>query len=172
MRTEPLLPIMEIAIVIVALVAWFAFQTRPRRKPEPGFKFVYVNQDGSARELSPGEQSYLAEEFLGGDSGRPYIKSHYKSSDGWGSKSGFIARRKVPSGIVILPVHPNYDVLKEALGHDMLGSHRAAGDIIKKNPDGSITCTPNPHISGKARFELSRQYTLEEQRQREALAKI
>jgi len=166
-------PIMEITIVvIVALVAWFAFQARPRRKPEPGFKFVYVNQDGSVRELSPGEQAYLSEEFSGGDSGRPYIKSNYKSSDGWGSQSGFIERRQVPADIPILPVHPNYDALEKELGHDMLGSHRAAGDIIEKNADGSITCKPNPHISHEERFELSRQYQLEEQRRREALAKI
>ncbi len=163
---------MEITIIIVALVALFAFQMRPRRKHEPGFKFLYVNQDGSVRELSPDEQAYLSEQFSGGDGGRPYIKSNYQSSDGWGSQSGFIERRKVPAGIPILPVHPNYDVLEKELGNDMLGSHRAAGDIIEKNADGSITCTPNPHIPCEERFEISRQYQLAEQRRREALAKI
>ena len=155
-------------IVIVGLVWMFV----PRHGNEPGFKFVYVNQDGSARELSPGEQAYLSEQFSGGDSGRPYTKSNYKSSDGWGSQSGFIERRRVPSRITILPVHPNYDALEKELGHDMLGSHRAAGDIIETNADGSITCTPNPNISRKEGFELSRQYVLAEQRRREALAKI
>ncbi len=38
---------------------------RPRRGNEPGFKFVYVNQDGSVREVSPGEQGYLSQEFRG-----------------------------------------------------------------------------------------------------------
>ena len=155
-------------IVIVGLVWIFG----PRRGNEPGFKFVYVNQDGSVRELSPGEQAYLSEQFSGGDSGRPYIKSSYKSSDGWGSQSGFIVRRRVPSRITILPVHPNYDALEKELGNDMLGSHRAAGDIIETNVDGSITCKPNPNISRKERFEHSRQYVLAEQRRREALAKI
>lgn len=156
------------AIAIVGLVWMFV----PRRANEPRFNFVYVNQDGSVRELSPGEQAYLSEQFSGGDGGRPYIKSSYKSSDGWGSQSGFIECRRVPSRISILPVHPNCDALKKELEHDMLGSHRAAGDIIETNVDGSITCTPNPSISRKERFELSRQYVLAEQRRREALAKI
>lgn len=108
----------------------------------------------------------------GGDGGRPYIKSRYKCADGWGSQSGFIERRRVPSRITILPVHPDYDALEKEIGYDMLGSLRAAGDIIETNDDGSITCTPNPSISRKERFELSRQYVLAEQRRREALAKI
>jgi hypothetical protein len=157
-----------VGVVIVGVVWMFG----PRRRNEPGFKFVYVNHDGSVRDLSPGEQAYLSEQFSAGDSGRPYIKSRYKSADGWGSQSGFIERRRVPSRITILPVHPNYDVLEKELGHDMLGSLRAAGDIIETNDDGSITCTPDPSISRKERFERSRAHVLAEQRRREALAKI
>jgi hypothetical protein len=139
---------------------------------DSGFEFVYVNQDGSVRELSPAEQTYLSEEFSGGDSGRPYIKSSYKSRDGWGSMSGFIARRSVPARITILPVHPDYDAREKELGFDMLGSHRAAGDIIQTNADGSVSCTPNPNISHAERFELSRRWHLEDQRQREMLAVV
>jgi len=164
---DPLL-IATIAVIVIVGLVW---KFGPRRGKEPGFKFVYVNQDGSARELSPGEQAYLSEQFPGGDSSRPYIKSSYESHDGWGSQSGFIERRRVPSRITILPVHPNYDALEKELGFDMLGSNRAVGDIIETNFDGSITCTPNPNISRKKRFELSRNYMLEDQRRREALAK-
>lgn len=87
---------------------------------KPGFSFVYVNQDGSVRELSPAEQTYLSKEFSGGDSGRPYIKSSYKSRDGWGSLSGFIERSKVPARIEISPVHPDFDAQANELGFDML----------------------------------------------------
>ena len=155
------------AIVIVGL----AWKFGPRRGKEPGFKFVYVNQDGSARELSPGEQAYLSEQFPGGDSGRPYIKSSYESHDGWGSQSGFLERRRVPSRITILPVHPNYDALEKELGQDVLGSYRAAGDLIETNVDGSVTYTPKPNISHKKEFELLRDHVLADQRRREALAK-
>lgn len=163
---------MIVATIAVLLVGFLVWKYGPRRTPEPGFKFVYVNQDGSARELSPAEQAYLSEEFSGGDSGRPYIKSSYESHDGWGSQSGFIERRRVPRRIKILPVHPDYDTREKTLGFDWLDSHRAVGDIIQKNPDGSITCVPNPNLSTKERFEQSRKYAFEDQRRREALAKI
>ena len=161
--------IAAIAIIVIVVLVW---KFGPRRSNELGFKFVYVNQDGSVRELSPSEQTYLSEKFSGGDGGRPYIKSSYESSDGWGSQSGFIERRRVPSRIATLPVHPNYDALEKEIKHDFLGSHRAAGDIIEKNADGSTTCTPNPNISRKERFELSRKYMLADQHRRETLAKI
>ncbi len=163
---------MEIVLVAALLVGYLVSRVWPRKEQEPNSKFVYVNQDGSARELSPAEQGYLEEEFMGGDSGRPYIKSSYDSVDGWGSQSGFIDARKVPTDISILPVHPNYDVLEKELRDEWLASHRVAGDIIEENADGSITCTPNPDISREERFEIMRQHRLAEQRHREALARI
>jgi hypothetical protein len=80
-------------VIVIAVVAFLFWKWGPRRPQEPGFKFVYVNQDGSVRELSPEERGYLSEEFPGEDGGRPYIKWSYESRDGWGSKSGFIERR-------------------------------------------------------------------------------
>ncbi len=159
------------AVIIVLILGSLYWNYRPRRGHEAGIQFVYVNQDGSLREVSPGEQAYLSEEFSGGDSGRPYIKSVYESTDGWGSQSGFIERRCVPVRIRIFPVHPDYDQREKALGFDWLDSSRAVGDILQKNPDGSITCIPNPSLSTKERFELSRKYALEDQRRREALAR-
>jgi len=164
--------IMIIAAAIVVLILGSLFWNyRPRRGHEAGFKFVYANQDGSVREVSPGEKAYLSEEFSGGDSGRPYIKSAYESTDGWGSQSGFIERRQVPARIRILPVHADYDQREKVLGFDWLDSSRAVGDILQKNPDGSTTCIPNPSISTEERFELLRKYALEDQRRREALAR-
>jgi hypothetical protein len=72
------------------------------------FEFVYVNQDGTARELSLDERDYVSDRFHPGDSGRPYIKSSYRSRDGWGSLSGFLPRRKLPSSIGVMPVNPDY----------------------------------------------------------------
>jgi len=153
--------------VIIAILAW---RFRPRRGAEPGFRYVYVNQDGTARELSPDEQNYLSQEFSGGDGGRPYIKSSYGSRDGWGSKSGYIERRQVPSRIQILPVHPDYDTEVKKIAEGFVEIQRAADDTIVKNADGSITCTPNPSISRKRRFQLAREHQLEQQRRREQLA--
>lgn len=129
-----------------------------------------MNQDGSVRELSPAERAYLSQEFSGDDSGRPYIKSDHLKRDGWGSLSGFIERRKVPAQIRVLPVHPDYDAKAEELGFDQLDSHRAAGDIIETNADGSVSCTPNPRLSHAERVERMREWELGFQRERERLA--
>lgn len=139
---------------------------------EPGFPFVYVNQDGTVRELSPAEREYLSTEFDPTDGGRPYVKGTYESRDGWGSVSGYLARAAVPSGVVVAPVHPDYDARVKELREDWLDADRAAGDVIVNNPDGTITVSPNPSISREARFERIRRHTLEAQRRREELAKV
>lgn len=163
---------MIIAAISFVFVIFLVWKLRPRRAAETGFKFVYVNLDGSARELSPAEQAYLSEEFSGGDGGRPYIKISYESRDGWGALSGYIERRRVPSRIKISPVHPGYDDAVKAIAEDFVDMQRAAGDIIVKNPDGSITCTPNPDLSHAERFARARKHQLEQQLRREELAKV
>ena len=52
----------------------------PNTDPYP---YVYVNADGSARELHESERRYLETEFKGGDGAAPYIKSSYEERDGW-----------------------------------------------------------------------------------------
>jgi hypothetical protein len=160
------------ASIIVLVVAVLIWRFHSRRPVEPVFEFVYVNQDGSVRELSPAEQPYLSEEISGGDSVRPYIKRSYKSRDGWGSLSGFIGRRKVPARIRISPVHPDFDAREKEPCFDMLDSHRAAGDVIETRADGSVACIPNPQVSIKERFKLIRGWHLAHQREREKLAMV
>src|ERR1039457_2200578 len=121
------------AIIIISIILFLVWKCGPRRRREEGFKFVYVNQDGTVRELSPEEVAYLSQNFSGGDGGRPYIKSSYESTDGWGSQSGFIQRNRVPSKIEVRPVHPDYDSAEKELEEVYLGSHRASGDIIVEN---------------------------------------
>jgi hypothetical protein len=161
-----------IGSALAVAVGFTVWRFRPRRRREAGFEFVYVNQDGSVRELSPEERAYLSTEFSGGDGGRPYIKMSYRGRDGWGSQSGFIPRRLVPPRLAIAPVHPDFDARGGHLIHDLFGAYRAAGDTIVTNTDGSITCTPNPAISCEERFALIRTYELAEQRRREQLAAI
>jgi hypothetical protein len=135
--------------------------------------FVYVNQDGTVRELSPQEQDYLAQEFHPSDSARPYIKSRYKSLNGWGSMSGFLPRSKVPSGLEIDEVNPDFDshVSEEGL-EGMLETLREAGEIITRNPDGSISVTANPHLSHKQRFGNMQRAVSEHQKETECLFAI
>ena len=88
---------------VLALWGWWAFLRRSRRHKESGFRYVQVNLDGSARELTAGEQEYLSEKFSGGDGGRPYIKFRYESLTPDGRISGFLERRQLPARIEIQP---------------------------------------------------------------------
>jgi len=152
---------------------------RPRTRPKKlrhGDRnpagFVNVNQDGTVRELSPQEREFLAQEFLPNDSARPYIKSCYASLNGWGSISGFLRRSQVPSGLDIQEVNPDYDSLVCEDGLEgVLEMHREAGDIIKRNPDGSISVIANPDLSHEQRLENMRRVVSERQKEREKLAK-
>ena len=77
--------------------------------PKAAFDYVYIGQDGSPRELSPEERAYLTTPFDPGDGARPYVKPAYESRNGWGSLAGFLAREKVPAGVRVSAVNPDYD---------------------------------------------------------------
>lgn len=70
------------------------------------FPYVFVEHDGTVRELVPDEKDYLLMEHDHSDSGRPWIKNRYGQRDGWGSLSGFLPRRRVPKRI---DISSNYD---------------------------------------------------------------
>lgn len=134
-------------------------------------EFVYVNQDGSVRELSRDERDYLAQDFHPGDGGRPYIKASFDSQDGWGSVSGFLSREQVPTHVEIEPVNPDYVPPEFDARRELIEDGKRAGDIVTENPDGSVTCAPDPSIPHDERFERLRRIKLERQREREKLAK-
>ena len=61
--------------------------------------YVYVQNDGSYRELTLDEREYVRTEFLPGDGARPYIKGRYRSRTPTGSLAGFLLRRKLPKEV-------------------------------------------------------------------------
>ena len=134
-------------------------------------EFVYVNQDGSVRELSVNERECLSQDYYPADGGRPYIKSSYESQDGWGSVSGFVLRKRVPSRVVVEPVNPNYAPPEIDTRRENIEDSQLVGDIITQNADGSVLFSPNPNTPHTRRFELLRQVQLKRQREREKLAK-
>ena len=134
-------------------------------------EYIYVNQDGTVRELSADEIEYLSEEFHPTDGGRPYIKSGFRSRDGWGSISGFLARSKVPSGVEIEPVNPDYEPPEADARIELIEDSRAVGDIVTENPDGSVTCEPNPDIPHEERFRRHKKIQMARQKEREKLAR-
>ena len=82
---------------------WFAIKTRSRRREEPGFEYIYVDDDGNARELDADEKEYLNTKFLFGDGARPYIKFRYESLTPDGRLSGYLRRRQLPKRIPVGP---------------------------------------------------------------------
>ena len=65
----------------------FTFLFRKQNK----FPYIYVNEDGSIRELDVEEQRYLTEEFHPNDGGRPYVKTSYNQLTPDNKISGFLS---------------------------------------------------------------------------------
>ncbi len=66
-------------------------------------RFVYVEDDGSARELTPGEAEYLATPFDPFDGNRPYVKWRYRSRTADRRLRGYLERQKLPAGMAVAP---------------------------------------------------------------------
>ncbi len=156
-----------LAALGILVILKFAWSNRRLRPPEEGFRYIYINQDGRARELTDDERVHLETKFEVGDGNRPYVKSNYKSRDGWGSLSGYLDRRKVPPAVqismipVVIPAE-DYDFMA-----DIIADAEAAGDIVEQTGDGGIAVIPNPRISRRKRFKLLAGSHLRRQRQRE-----
>jgi hypothetical protein len=74
--------------------------------PNAGEALVYVNEDGSLRELTDAEKTYVDTEFSPLDGARPYIKSRYFDRTASGIQ-GYLPRSQVPRGMSIDPPPQN-----------------------------------------------------------------
>jgi hypothetical protein len=70
---------------------------------------VYINEDGSARELTEAEKRYVDTEFSPFDGARPYIKSHYSQRTPLGEIKGYLLRSEVPDRVAIAPAPPEHE---------------------------------------------------------------
>lgn len=71
--------------------------------PKPSEALVWINVDGSARELTHAEKKYVDTEFSPFDGARPYIKSRYEQRNEWGDLKGYLQRKELPDGLPIDP---------------------------------------------------------------------
>jgi len=93
------------SLFILLLAAFIVFYLRhlvPLRKKKDGFKYVFIETDGTVRELDQEEEKYLIEVFSPNDGARPYIKTRYWKKTPDGKLSGYILRTRVPSKIPIM----------------------------------------------------------------------
>jgi hypothetical protein len=106
----------------------------PSDRPYP---YVYVEADGTARDLHAGERAYLETEFEGADGARPYIKGTYQQRDGGGDLSGYLKRSKLPAGVLVRPA-PLDDPSKPLNRDEYIDSLRAKGEEVAQNADGTF----------------------------------
>jgi len=66
------------------------------------FEYVYVENDGTIRELDHDEIEYLQSEFQPTDGARPYIKSSYEQLTPNNKIWGFLHRNKIPKDVEII----------------------------------------------------------------------
>ena len=95
---------MLVGIVVLVLggyLVWLSVVTRAHRPEEDGFEYVFVNDDGSVREVTEVERRRLTSEYPENDSRCPYIKLRYESRDDQGRRRGFLRRRQLPVGVRI-----------------------------------------------------------------------
>jgi hypothetical protein len=72
------------------------------------FEYVYVENDGTVRELDLEEIDYLQTKFAPSDGNRPYVKSSYEQLTPDKKILGFLLRSKVPKNIEIISTDLRY----------------------------------------------------------------
>ena len=80
------------------------------------FEFVYVENDGTVRELDNDEIDYLQKEFEPTDGARPYVKSSYTQLTPDKKILGFLHRSKVPKEIEIVNTNLRYAEMRFPIG--------------------------------------------------------
>jgi hypothetical protein len=110
----------SLALVLFAASLWIrrqrrkgsAFSTRsgsivdPPKRAAASEALVYVNSDGSVRELTEADKKYVETEYSPLDGARPYIKSHYSQRTALGEMRGYLSRTEVPEGMPVKPAPP------------------------------------------------------------------
>ena len=123
----------------------YAIVEKGRSSVDP-YPYIYVNADGSARELHQTERDYLETRFQPGDGGRPYVKSNYSQKNGWGEVAGFLKRSDLPKEIVIQAA-PAENPSKPVTRSDQIQFLRDKGMVVTENPDGTFTVRkPKPTL--------------------------
>jgi hypothetical protein len=108
-----------------------------------GYRYVYVNADGTARELHPNERQYLETEFIPGDGAAPYVKDSYAERNGWGEIRGFLERSKLPGRTPIQDA-PKEDPSRRLSAAEYAEWLLGKGVTITENRDGAPV-VPKPH---------------------------
>ena len=86
---------------------WHVVEIPLRRWRESAFDYVYVDDNGNARELNAAEEEYVTTAIFPNDDADQYIKSGYESVTPDGRLRGYLRRRQLPRQIPIGPPSGN-----------------------------------------------------------------
>jgi hypothetical protein len=97
----------DLLVLIGGGVLWLLWEARgypSEREKGAGTHadhFIYVNEDGTARDLTVDEKDYLNTRFHAADGARPYIKSRYRQLTPDRKISGYLLRSRLPPSVPV-----------------------------------------------------------------------
>ena len=86
------------------------------------YPYVYVEKDGTVRELHSSERKFLETPYHPADGSRPYIKKSFNALNSFGNLRGTCLRSKVPHQISIqaAPIEDPIPSLLQEIQEDMV----------------------------------------------------
>jgi hypothetical protein len=111
----------------------------PTEAQQTPYPYIFVNDDGTVRELHQAERNYLQEAFAPSDGARPYVKTSFDDRNGWGSPKGFCHRSKVPPNLPIAAApaeDPNPPMTRAE--HIAWLKEKTVGFEVTEGPGGTI----------------------------------
>src|SRR5580693_6091170 len=104
----------------------------------PLYPYIYVNADGTARELHADERAWLETEYTLGDGAAPHVKDSYDDRNGWGELNGYLKRAALPTGMPVADA-PAEDPRRPMSIDEFIAWLAKKGVRATKNGNGSGT---------------------------------
>jgi hypothetical protein len=89
--------------VIIGFGLWRLVEIPIRRWRDSTFDYIYVDENGNARELNVVEQEYVTTALFPNEDADQHIKPRYESLTRDGRLCGYLRRRQLPRGTPVAP---------------------------------------------------------------------
>ena len=106
MLIEILIKVVSIAFLMsfafaIGFGLWRLIEIPLRRWRDSTFDYVYIDDNGNARELNADEEEYVTTALFLGDDTDFFIKSSYEALTSNGDLRGYLRRRQLPQRVVV-----------------------------------------------------------------------
>jgi len=89
--------------VVIGFGLWRLVEIPIRRWRDSAFDYVYVDDNGNARELNAVEQEYVTTALFPNEDADQHIKPRYESLTRDGRRRGYLRQRQLPRQIPVAP---------------------------------------------------------------------